>query len=127
MERLDTTNVILIVLATLSVVQTIVAIGFALAARRAYQSAARMFDTRLTPVMLRLEGVLANLEHTSAVVRTRTDDVGRALDRVHTTAGHLSSMWPRAAVVVGVAGGVLSAVKRWRAAGRRQSDVTVVG
>jgi hypothetical protein len=127
MERLDTTNLILIALAAASVVQTLVVIGIGIGARRAYRAATETLDAKLTPVLLRLEGVLTNLEHTSAVVRTRTDDVSRALDRVQHTAGHLGSvMWPRAAVVAGVAGGVLGAVNRWRTGRRRQSDVTVV-
>jgi len=127
MEGLDTTNAILIVLAAMSVVQTLVVIGLAIGARRAYVATTRTLDTKLSPALLRLEGVLNNLEHTSAVVRTRTDDVSRALDRVQSTAGHLGSMmWPRAAVAVGVAGGVLGALKRWRAARGRQSHGTVV-
>lgn len=127
MERLDTTNVILIVLAAMSVIQTLVLIAVAMVARRAYQAASLALDAKLTPVMLRLEGVLTNLEHTSAVVRTRTDDVSRALDRVQNRAGHVGAvLWPRAAVVVGMAGGVLGVMRRWRASRRRQPDVTVV-
>jgi hypothetical protein len=129
MERLDTTNVILIVLTAVSVVQTLIVIGLAFAALRAYQAATRTLDDKLTPVLFRLEGVLTNLEHTSAVVRTRTDDVNRALDRVQSTAGHFGSVkWPRAAMVAGVAGGVLGAWKRRRAARRSytQPHVTVV-
>jgi hypothetical protein len=127
MERLDTTNLILIVLAAASVLQTLIVIGIGIGALRAYRATTDTFDAKLTPVLLRLEGVLTNLEHTSAVVRTHTDDVSRALDRVQSTAGHLGSvMWPRAAMVAGVAGGVLGAVKRWRAVRRRQPDVTIV-
>jgi hypothetical protein len=127
MERLDTTNLILIVLATASVVQTLIVVGIGIGALRAYRMTTETLDAKLTPVLLRLEGVLTNLEHTSAVVRTRTDDVSRALDRVHHTAGRLGSVvWPRAAMVAGIAGGVLGAAKRWRAVRRRQSDVTVV-
>jgi hypothetical protein len=138
MERLDTTNVILIVLAAASIVQTLLVIGVALGAMRAYQAATRTLDTRLTPLLLRLEGVLTNLEHTSAVVRTRTDDMSRAIDSVQNTAGRVSAvMWPRAAMVAGVAGGVFGVMKRWRAARRepgraprvidsKQSQPTVV-
>lgn len=127
MEQLETTNVILSVLAAASVVQTLFVIGIGIGALRAYRATTDTLDAKLTPVLLRLEGVLTNLEHTSALVRTRTDDVSRALDRVQNTAGHLGSvMWPRAAVVAGVAGGVLGAVKRWRAGRRRQPDVTIV-
>jgi hypothetical protein len=125
MERLDTTNVILIVLAAMSVVQTLVVVWVAVRALRAYEAAAGMLDAKLTPVLLRLEGVLTNLEHTSAVVRTRTDDVSRALDRIESTAGHFGAVvWPRAAMVAGVAGGVIGAIKRWRR--RAQSHVRVV-
>jgi hypothetical protein len=129
MERLDTTNVILIVLAAVGVIQTLIVIGLAIGARRVYQTSTRALDAKLTPVLFRLEGVLTNLEHTSAVVRTRTDDVSRALDRVQSTAGHVgSAMWPRAAMVAGVAGGVLGAWKRRRAARQHQTQphVTVV-
>ena len=127
MERLDSTNLILMVLAAASVVQTLVVIGVAIGALRAYRAVIGTLDAKLAPALLRLEGVLTNLEHTSAVVRTRTDDVSRALDRVQSTADHLGSVtWPRAAMVAAVAGGVLGAVKRWRAVRRRQPDVTVV-
>ena len=53
--------------------------------------------------------------------------MSRALDSARYTASHLGAvMWPRAAVVAGVAGGVLGAIKRWRAARRTQPNVTVV-
>jgi len=127
MERLDTTNNILIVLAAMSVLQTLVVIGVAVGAWRVYQSAVQTLDAKLRPLLLRLEGLLINLEHTSAVVRTRTDDVSRAINSVQGTAGRLGAvMWPRAAMVVGVAGGVLGVVKRWRTARRAQPRVTVV-
>lgn len=127
MERLDTTNLILIVLAAASVIQTLVVVGVAYGALRAYQSTARLLDAKLTPSLLRLERVLTNLEHTSAIVRTRTEDVDRAIDSVGSTATRLGAvMWPRAAMVAGVAGGVLGMVRRWRAARRARADVTVV-
>jgi hypothetical protein len=127
MERLDTTNIILVVLAVMSVLQTLVVIGAALGALRAYQTVARTLDAKLTPLLLRVEGVLINLEHTSAVVRTRTDDLSRALNSVQRTTGRLGAvMWPRAAMVAGIAGGVLGVVKRWRTTRRAQPTVTVV-
>jgi hypothetical protein len=127
MERLDTTNIILVVLAVMSVLQTLVVLGAALGALRAYQTVARTLDAKLTPLLLRLEGMLINLEHTSAVVRTRTDDVSHAINSVQGTAGRLGAvMWPRAAMVAGVAGGVLGMVKRWRTTRRAQPTVTVI-
>jgi hypothetical protein len=127
MERLDTTNIILVVLAVMSVLQTLVVIGVAVGALRAYQTSTRILEAKLTPLMLRFEGVLINLEHTSAVVRTRTDDVSRAINSVQGTAERLGAvLWPRAAMVAGVAGGVLGMVKRWRTARRAQPKVTVV-
>jgi len=126
-ERLDTTNIILAVLAVMSVVQTVVIVGVALGARRAYRATAATLDAKVAPALARLEGVLTNLEHTSAVVRTRTDDVNRALDAMQNTAGRVgAAMWPRAAMVAGIAGGVLGAVKRWRGRTRTQRDVTIV-
>jgi hypothetical protein len=126
MERLDTTNIILIVLAAASVIQTLLIAVAAVAAVRAYQTAARTLDARLTPVLFRVEGVLNNLEHTSAVVRTRTDDVSRAIDSVQSSAGRLGVvMWPRGAMVAGVAGAVLSVVKHWRASRRARLKTTV--
>ena len=125
MERLDTTNLSLIVLAIASFVQTFVVIGLAYGALRAYQSTARLLDTRLTPSLVRLEGVLINLERTTAVVRTRTDDVNRAIDHVRGTATNLGGvMLPRAVAVAGVVGGVLGVVRRWR---RARRNVRVVG
>ena len=127
MERLDTTNIILIVLAVMSVLQTLVVVGVTVGAWRAYHTVAETVDGRLTPLLLRLEGVLINLEHTSAVVRTRTDDVSRAINSVQGTAGRLGAVvWPRAAMVAGVAGGVLGLMKRWRTARRAQPTGTVV-
>jgi hypothetical protein len=127
MERLDTTNIILVMLATASVVQTLVAIAVAIAGFRAYQAATYALDTKLSPLLLRVEGVLTNLEHTSAVVRTRTDDVSRAIDSVNDTAGRLGALvWPRAAVAAGLAGGLLRMLKRWRAARRMHSNMSIV-
>jgi hypothetical protein len=127
MERLDTTNIILVVLAIASVVQTLFMIGAVIAAFRAYQAATDALDAKMSPLLLRLEGVLTNLEHTSAVVRTRTDDVSRAIDSVNNTAGRLGALvWPRAAVAAGVAGGLMRIVKRWRAARRTQSNMSIV-
>ena len=127
MERLDTTNMILVVLAAASVVQTLILIGVAIGAMRAYRTASKVLEEKLTPSLLRLEGVLTNLERTSAVVRTRTDDVNRALDSARSTASRVASvMWPRAAMMAGVAGAVLGAAKRWRTARTQPRDVTVV-
>ncbi len=127
MERLDTTNMILVVLAIASVVQTLFMIAAAIAVFRTYQGATHTLDTKLSPLLLRVEGVLTNLEHTSAVVRTRTDDVSRAIDSVNDTAGRLGALvWPRAAVAAGVAGGLLRMVKRWRAPRRTQSNMSIV-
>jgi len=121
------TNWILLVLAAASVVQTVVIIAIAVGALRAYRETAKLVEAKLSPALLRIEGVLTNLEHTSAVVRTRTDDVSRALDSARHTASHLGAvMWPRAAMVAGVAGGVLGVVKRWRATRRTQPSGTVV-
>jgi hypothetical protein len=127
MERLDTTNMILIVLAAASVVETVFMIAVAIAAFRAYQAATHTLDTRFSPLLLRVEGVLTNLEHTSAVVRTRTDDVNRAIDSVNNTASRLGALvWPRAAMAAGVAGGLLRMVNRWRAARRTQTNMSIV-
>jgi hypothetical protein len=126
-NELAATNWILLVLAAASVVQTLIIIAIAVGAMRAYRETARLVDVKLTPSLLRIEGVLTNLEHTSAVVRTRTDDVSRALDSARHTATNLGAvMWPRAAMVAGVAGGVLGMLKRWRGARRTQPNGTVV-
>jgi hypothetical protein len=86
-----------------------------------------LVDAKVAPSLVRLEGVLTNLEHTTAVVRTRTDDVNRALDTARDTASNLGAvMWPRAAVVAGVAGSVLGAMKRWRTTRRAQPKKSVV-
>ena len=127
MNDLAATNWILLVLAMASVLQTVVVVAVAIGALRAYREVANIVDAKLMPSLLRLEGVLTNLEHTSAVVRTRTDDVSRALDSARHTATNLGAvMWPRAAMVAGVAGGVVGVVKRWRAARRSQPSGTVV-
>lgn len=127
MNDLAATNWILLVLAAAGVVQMLVVIALAVGALRAYRETAKIVDAKLTPALLRIEGLLTNLEHTSAVVRTRTDDVNRALDSARHTATHLGAvMWPRAAMVAGVAGGVLGVVKRWRASRRTQPSGTVV-
>ena len=127
MNDVAATNWILLVLAGASVVQTLVVIAIAVGALRGYREIATLVEAKLTPSLLRLEGVLTNLEHTSAVVRTRTDDVSRALDSALHTATHLGAVvWPRAAMVAGVAGGVLGVIKRWRAARRTQPSRTVV-
>ena len=120
------TSFYLIVLAVTSVLQTLVVIGAAVGALRAYQTLARTLEAKLTPLVLRLEGVLINLEHKCAAMRTRTDDVSRAINNVQGTAGRLGAvMWPRAAMVA-FAGGMLGMVKRWRTTRRAQPTVTGV-
>jgi CRP-like cAMP-binding protein len=127
MDTVATTNVILLVLAVASLAQTALLVALAVGAMRAYRDVTRLIAAEVTPSLLRLEGLLTNLEHTSALVRTRTDDVSRALDSARQTASQLGAvMWPRAAVVAGVAGGVLSAIRRWRAGRRTQPNVNVV-
>jgi hypothetical protein len=127
MERLDATNTILIVLAVASVLQTLVVLAAAYGAFRAYHDTAARLDAKLMPLLVRLDRVLTNLEHTSAVVRTRTDDMNRAINTVGSTATRLGAvMGRRAAVALGVASGVLGVVRRWRAARRARADVTVV-
>ena len=127
MERLDTTNIILSVLAVMSVLQTLVSVGGAVVALRAYQTVAQTLDTKLTPLLLRLEGLLINLEHTSAVVRTRTDESAAQSTACKAARDVFGAvMWPRAAMVAGVAGGVLGMVKRWRTSRRAQPNVTVI-
>ena len=125
MERLDTTNMILIVLAVASIVQILLAIAAMVGAYRAYYATTETLNAKLTPVLVRLEAVLANLEHTSTVMRTRTDDMNRAIDSVGNTASRLSAaVWPRAAMAAGVAGGVVKMIKQWRT--RRTSKMSVV-
>lgn len=127
MERLDTTNVILVILVAASVLQTLMLVVLAIGAARAYRAASQAIEEKVSPALLRLEGVLTNLEHTSAVVRTRTDDMSRALDTVQSTATHLGTVLaPRAMLVASVAGGLLSVLRRWRHARRDRRGESIV-
>jgi hypothetical protein len=122
MEGLSTTNVILGVLAAMSVIQTIVVLAVAYGALRAYRSTSLMLESKLSPSLLRIEGLLANLEKTAAVVRTRTEGLDHAFDSARDAAARVGTvMWPRATVVASVAEGVLGAVRRWRT-GRGPGD-----
>lgn len=126
MERLDTTNLILIVVAIASVIQTVVVVTAVVATYRAYQEAARVLETTVAPALTRLETTLASLERTSAAIRSRTDDVGRTLETVQGATRLGAVLGPRAAVLAGVAGGVLGVVRRWRDRRRARANVTVV-
>lgn len=119
MERLDTTNVLLGVLAFASLAHALLLAVLAYGAYRAVRSASHLVDARLLPSLSRLEGVLANLERTSHVVQHNADDVARALTAVGNVATRVSAvMWPRTTLAASVAGGVLGAVRRWRRGGR---------
>lgn len=126
MDELSMTNWILGILAVASVIQTFVLLGMAFGAYKAYQLTIHSIETKLTPSIMRLEGLLANLEHTAAVVRTRTEDVDHALGTARNAAARLGTAWPRAAVAASVAGGVVSAVRRWRAGRGAGESVKVV-
>lgn len=126
MDGLSTTNWMLGILAVASVIQTCVLLGVAVGAYKAYQLATRAIETKLTPSIMRLEGLLANLEHTAAVVRTRTENVDHALGTARNAAARLGTVWPRAAVAASVAGGVVGAVRRWRAGRGASESVKVV-
>jgi hypothetical protein len=126
MDGLGTTNVILGILAAMSVIQTLVVLALAYGALRAYQSTSRLLESKLSPSLMRIEGLLANLEKTAAVVRTRTEDLDQALGSARDTAARVgTAMWPRATVVASVAEGVLGAVRRWRT-GRNRGDRAAV-
>jgi hypothetical protein len=128
MEGLGTTNVMLGILAAMSVIQTVVVLALAYGALRAYQSTSRLLEAKLSPSLLRIEGVLANLEKTAAVVRTRTEGLDHALGSARDAAARVGTvMWPRATVVASVAEGVLGAVRRWRAGRDRHRRAAVAG
>lgn len=127
MEGLGTTNVMLGILAAMSVIQTLVVLGLAYGALNAYQSTTRLIESKLTPSMLRIEGLLANLEKTAAVVRTRTENMDQAIGSARDAAARIGTvMWPRVAVVASVAGGVLGAVRRWRTGRGAHGNVKVI-
>jgi hypothetical protein len=126
MDGFGTTNVILGILAAMSVIQTIVVLALAYGALRAYQSTSRLLESKLSPSLVRIEGLLANLEKTAAVVRTRTEDLDQALGSARDAAARVGTVvWPRATVVASVAEGVLGAVRRWRT-GRNRGGRAVV-
>ncbi len=84
-------------------------------------------ECTLTPSLLRVEQVLANLEKTTAVVRTRTERVDHAIDSARDVASSFgTAVWPKAAVVASVAGGVLGAVRRWRAGRGAHGNVKMI-
>ena len=76
--------------------------------------------------MVRIEMLLSRLEETSTIVRTRTDDMSRAVNAVQDAAGLIgAALWPRATVAAGLAGGLLNIVRRRRVS-RRTPETKVV-
>lgn len=87
---------------------------------------AHVMDTKFAPALVRIEMLLSSLQETSAVVRTRTGDMSRAVNAVQDAAGQIGAApWPRATVAAGLAGGLLSIVRRRRLS-RRTPEMKVV-
>jgi hypothetical protein len=118
--ELSTTNVILAVMAALSVLEALVVCGLALAGFMLYRRAARLMDEmesrHIAPVMMRVNGILDDVKHVSLRIRTETERVDRAInhtvDRVDDTAERMrSSIRVKTARIVGFVRGARTLIE----------------
>jgi len=81
---LDTTNVMLAVIATVSVIQGLVLIGVGIAAFKLYRTATATLreidEKRVQPLAAKVDGILTQVHHLTDRVQRRADKVEAAID-----------------------------------------------
>jgi hypothetical protein len=118
--NLGTTNLILLVMAVVSVLEALLLIGLALAGYRAYtrtmQMLERFEERHVTPLAARANAILDDLRQVSTTVRDETDRANHAIqstiDRVDDTVDKVKGeVRARTSRVVGIVRGVRVALE----------------
>ena len=118
--NLDTTNLLLGVMAVLSVLEALLLIGVGVGALRAYRRVMTLVngieERHISPTMARVNAILDNLNNVSATVKQETERVDHAIratiDRVDDTADRMRSrVREKTSRVVGLVRGARVAIE----------------
>jgi len=118
--NLDTTNVLLGIMAVVSVLEALLLIGVGVGALRAYRRIMTLVngieERQIAPAMARVNAILDNLKNVSATVQQETERVDHAIratiDRVDDTADRMrSQVREKASRVVGLVRGARVAIE----------------
>ena len=119
-NSLETTNIMLGIMATVSVLEALLLIGIAIAGWRAYRSVMETIEgiesRHIAPVMSRVNHVLDDFKSVSGTVKAETDRVDhaihRTMDRVDDTAKRVrTSVVAKTSRLVGFVRGVRVAIE----------------
>jgi hypothetical protein len=117
---LSTTNVILGIMAAVSVLEALVVIGIAVAGFVIYRRVMGLVNDveqrHIAPAMARVNGILDDVKHVSTKLKDETDRVDRAIhhtvDRVDDTAERLrNNIRAKTARIVGIVRGARSVIE----------------
>ena len=118
--NLDTTNLLLGVMAVLSLLEALLLIGVGVGALRAYRRVMTLVngieERHISPTMARVNAILDNLNNVSATVKQETERVDHAIratiDRVDDTADRMrSQVREKTSRVVGLVRGARVAIE----------------
>jgi len=118
--NLDTTNLLLGIMAVVSVLEALLLIGVGVGAFIAYRRVMTLVngieERQIAPAMARVNGILDNLKHVSATVKQETERVDHAIratmDRVDDTADRMrSQVREKTSRVVGLVRGARVAIE----------------
>jgi hypothetical protein len=127
--ELGTTNLLLGIMAAVSVFEALVMIGLGVAGLMAYRRVILLVDEmetrQVAPAMARVNAILDDVKMVTATVREETERVDHAInttmDRIDDTAGRIrSSVRARTGAVVGLARGLRVAIE-WMLHSRHQA------
>jgi hypothetical protein len=122
MGSLATTNVLLGIMAAVSLLQGLLIVGVGLAAWKGYRLAVTLMEgierRHVEPAMARVNAILDDVKAVSTTIKSETERVDHALhrtmDRVDDTAERVKrGVWAGASPVVGLARGVRAAVEHF--------------
>jgi hypothetical protein len=119
-DQIGTTNLLLGIMAAVSVFEALMMIGLGVAGLMAYRRVILLVDEmetrQVAPAMARVNAILDDVKMVTATVREETERVDHAInttmDRIDDTAGRIrSSVRARTGAVVGLARGVRVAIQ----------------
>jgi hypothetical protein len=128
-DQIGTTNLLLGIMAAVSVFEALVMIGLGVAGLMAYRRVILLVDEmetrQVAPAMARVNAILDDVKMVTATVREETERVDHAInttmDRIDDTAGRIrSSVRARTGAVVGLARGLRVAIE-WMLRSRHQA------
>ena len=120
MQGLDTTNLLLGIMAAVSVLEALVLIGLAIAGFMAYRRVMGFMEElqhrQVAPAMIRVNAILDDMKSVSATVRDETNRINLAIhntmDRVDNTADRVrSNVRSKTSRIVGFVRGARTAIE----------------